>query len=127
MNGACRSDRINLGTVGGRGGPVRRQDRARDGQAASARLGVASTRPSPAPRGAAWTLERIGSSGGRGVLIVRGIGRQKGEVRTGVDERDEEEEEQRASTYGADPRPRGRHIGAKRRQRSPGPVGDEID
>jgi len=58
-----------------------------------------------------------------GVLIVRGIGRQKGEVRTGVDERDEEEEQQRASTYGADPRPRGRHIGAKRRQRSPGTVG----
>jgi hypothetical protein len=33
-----------------------------------------------------------------GVLITRGTGREKGEIRTGVDERDEEEEEQRAST-----------------------------
>lgn len=96
MNGACRSESINLGTGGGRGGPVRRRDRARDGQVASARLGVAGTRPSPAPRVAAWTLERIGSLGG--VLIARGTGRKKGEIRTGVDERDEEEEEQRAST-----------------------------
>ena len=32
------------------------------------------------------------------LLITRGTGREKGEIRTGVDERDEEEEEQRAST-----------------------------
>jgi hypothetical protein len=69
MDGACQSESTNLGTVGGRGGPVRRRGRARDGQAASARLGVAGTHPFLEPRVAAWTLEWIGSSGGR---LLRG-------------------------------------------------------
>jgi hypothetical protein len=98
----------NRGTGGGRGGPVRRRGRARGGQAASAPWEVAGTRPSPETTGAAWTLARIGSSGKRPHWDGN-LEEMRGGVRTGVDERDKEEEEQRAEGDGADSGPQCRH------------------